>query len=203
MAKGDDSRTEILEAAKKLFLSKGYGSTSMRDIAKEAGDRAVAGIYNHFPGKEAVFQSLIEEHNPTREAAETLLSVEGDTAAQFLRNLMKTMLPVVMNNYEFLELAQIDLREFSGKNTRRLLQFSVFPHAIQVAGKLQSLPGMKPFDALVLLRLLVSVFLGYAITRQMAPDMMIERLSEDTWIDAYVSMILGGLCEDTAKDDSQ
>lgn len=203
MPKGDQARVEILEAAKRLFLSKGYGSSSMRDIAKEAGDRAVAGIYNHFSGKEAVFQALIEEHNPAHHAIDALISVEGDTATEFLRNLMNTMLPLLLKNYEFLELAQIDLREFGGKNTRRILQLNVVPQAVQMAAKLQSLPGMKPVDPLVLLRLLVSVFLGYAITRHLAPDMMMQRLSDSEWIDAYVSMILSGLCETTGKDASQ
>ena len=55
--KGAEARAEILEAAWKLFITKGYASTSLRDIAAAAGNRAVGGIYNHFASKELLFQN--------------------------------------------------------------------------------------------------------------------------------------------------
>ena len=64
LTKGEQTRAEILSAARRLFLSQGFNGTSMRAIAQEAGGRAVAGLYNHFPTKEAIFKALIEEQNP-------------------------------------------------------------------------------------------------------------------------------------------
>lgn len=41
VSKGDQSRAEILDAARRLFIANGYNGTSMRAIADEAGGRAV------------------------------------------------------------------------------------------------------------------------------------------------------------------
>ncbi len=54
-----DSRSRILDAASALFSEKGYAATSMRDIADAVGIKA-ASLYNHFKGKQELFDSLIE-----------------------------------------------------------------------------------------------------------------------------------------------
>ena len=59
-AKGEEARSEILNAAWKLFITKGYASTSLRDIAKAAGNRAVGGIYNHFKSKDDLAEQAYE-----------------------------------------------------------------------------------------------------------------------------------------------
>ncbi len=59
----DDTRDAIIEAAMRLYTAHGYFSTSMRDIAAEAG-LSTGAIYHHFPGKEAIaresFQRTIQ-----------------------------------------------------------------------------------------------------------------------------------------------
>ncbi len=51
--------TAIRDAAARLFLSHGYGTTTMEDIAEEA-DVAVGSIYAHFGTKAGVYEALIE-----------------------------------------------------------------------------------------------------------------------------------------------
>jgi AcrR family transcriptional regulator len=51
----------VLDAALRLFSHHGYGATSVRQIAEEAGV-SVGAVYHHFPDKEAIFRSLIEEY---------------------------------------------------------------------------------------------------------------------------------------------
>lgn len=48
----------VLEAAERLFLSRGYGGTSMQDVAAAAGV-AKATVYSNFPSKEALFSAVI------------------------------------------------------------------------------------------------------------------------------------------------
>ncbi|SMP51028.1 TetR/AcrR family transcriptional regulator [Anoxynatronum buryatiense] len=55
----EDVRENILAAAKKLFLSKGFEGASMSMIAKEAGV-SKSNLYNYFPAKEALFQALVQ-----------------------------------------------------------------------------------------------------------------------------------------------
>lgn len=49
----------IIPAAREEFLEKGFEQASMRSIASRAGMSA-AGIYRHFPDKEALFAELAE-----------------------------------------------------------------------------------------------------------------------------------------------
>ena len=49
----DDTRDTIIETAMRLYTTRGYFGTSMRDIAAEAG-LSTGAIYHHFPAKEAI-----------------------------------------------------------------------------------------------------------------------------------------------------
>ncbi|MDD4542044.1 MAG: helix-turn-helix domain containing protein [Eubacteriales bacterium] len=48
-----------MKAALKLFSERGYSGVSMREIAADVGIKA-ASIYNHFHGKEDIFQALLD-----------------------------------------------------------------------------------------------------------------------------------------------
>jgi AcrR family transcriptional regulator len=49
----------ILDAAERLFLTRGYTATTMEDLS-EAADVAVGSIYAHFGGKEGVYSALVD-----------------------------------------------------------------------------------------------------------------------------------------------
>lgn len=53
-----DTRDRVLTAAIELFGSRGYDSTSLRDIAAEVGIKAPA-IYNHFESKEQLLGEAV------------------------------------------------------------------------------------------------------------------------------------------------
>jgi AcrR family transcriptional regulator len=53
-------RDEILRAATKLFATKGYHSTTMNEIAKEA-EFSTGSLYNFFKNKEELYFSLLYE----------------------------------------------------------------------------------------------------------------------------------------------
>lgn len=54
----EERRKKILDAAKPLFASKGFEGTSVRDIAK-AADVSNALLYKHFPGKDAIYDEIL------------------------------------------------------------------------------------------------------------------------------------------------
>ena len=58
-ADGQRTRQAILDAALALFADKGYFGTSLRDVAAAVGVRESA-LYNYFPGKEALFNALLD-----------------------------------------------------------------------------------------------------------------------------------------------
>jgi len=60
-ADGQRTRQAILDAALDLFAEKGFFGTSLRDVAAAVGVRESA-LYNYFPGKDALFEALLEDH---------------------------------------------------------------------------------------------------------------------------------------------
>jgi AcrR family transcriptional regulator len=53
------TRERILDVAEALFAEQGFAGTSVRDIAAAAGLTA-ASLYNHFDGKEALYEAVLE-----------------------------------------------------------------------------------------------------------------------------------------------
>lgn len=53
------SRARILDAAEALFAERGFDGASMRDLATAAGLQP-ASLYNHFPGKHALYEAVLE-----------------------------------------------------------------------------------------------------------------------------------------------
>jgi AcrR family transcriptional regulator len=53
-------RNEILRAAKKLFTEKGYRSTSVREIVREAGT-SMGNLYFHFKNKSEILREISRE----------------------------------------------------------------------------------------------------------------------------------------------
>lgn len=53
------TKDSILEAALDLFSQHGYDGTSVREIARAAGIRE-SSLYNHFPGKRAIFDAIVD-----------------------------------------------------------------------------------------------------------------------------------------------
>lgn len=202
LSKGDQARIEILDAARGLFLDHGYHGTSMRAIARAAGDRAVAGLYNHFPTKEAIFRALIEERNPYDELFAALEgALDGVTSApQYIRRALRTVLQVMPKHAEFIQLVQIDRREFNGAHMTHVLQQAVLPRVLDIIQRLQQLPGVKPMDEIVWLRLIASIVIGFVITDQFAGGMPFRRYDHATWADMISDALLYGIAHDDEGD---
>jgi AcrR family transcriptional regulator len=54
-----ETRSALLDAAHRLFVSKGWFATGMRDVANEAGV-ATETLYGHFPSKRVLFQQVVD-----------------------------------------------------------------------------------------------------------------------------------------------
>ena len=67
--KQEDTKTRILEKALELFSAQGYDAVSVDQIARAVGIKAPS-LYNHFPGKRAIFDAILES-TAARYAADT------------------------------------------------------------------------------------------------------------------------------------
>ena len=57
--KQEDTRQKILDKALELFSTRGYNSVSVGEIANAVGIKAPS-LYNHFSGKQAIFDAIVE-----------------------------------------------------------------------------------------------------------------------------------------------
>lgn len=56
-----DTRARLVDTAMRLFMEKGYGSTSVADVLKEAGANS-GSLYHFFPGKQDLLLAVLERY---------------------------------------------------------------------------------------------------------------------------------------------
>lgn len=81
----------VLDAAAQLFLAQGYGGVSMDAVAKRACV-SKATLYAHFPGKEALFRSMIAEQCERMASEATAPAEPAEGIGMALQRLNLTLL---------------------------------------------------------------------------------------------------------------
>ena len=156
--RSEKSRQQILDAALKLFSHRGYGATSVRDIAEEA-ELSKGNVYHHFPDKEAIFRALIDRYFEAT-AAPDFPFLQALSAGTFPENLEEIGLAVrdVVRDYrQYVALIYVDVVEFDGTHVRKFYanmaeRFSAFMRATGMDRELEEklAPGLSPVSAVML-----------------------------------------------------
>ncbi|MGC4068140.1 MAG: TetR/AcrR family transcriptional regulator [Polyangiaceae bacterium] len=89
-------REAILDAAERVFLTDGFQSAKMVDVAEATGV-SVGTLYNYYDSKEAVFMALVERHR-TRYFDMLCASFATEDPIQQLRELVGRSLDFVEKN---------------------------------------------------------------------------------------------------------
>jgi AcrR family transcriptional regulator len=89
-------REHILVTATELFLTEGYGSTSIEAIAKRAGVSKRT-LYARFEDKSALFAAVVHRIIEQIRPAPDVPLVEGDTLAAILRRLALLILQAALS----------------------------------------------------------------------------------------------------------
>ena len=79
--KQEDTKQKILDKALELFSVYGYDSVSVGEIAKAVGIKAPS-LYNHFPGKQAIFDAIVASTAAQYEADTGRIDIHVQNAAQ-------------------------------------------------------------------------------------------------------------------------
>ena len=116
-SKGSKTKDKILKVALKLFSTKGYKATTVRDIAGVMGVKQSA-LYNHFKNKDEILETLIR--NLTSSAIVTLFDGKD---VQELHKEGKTLLAGIARTFKLIG--------FDAKNEAlyRLLMQELFRNA--------------------------------------------------------------------------
>lgn len=139
--KKDYTREQILAAAKKAFLRKGFMKTTMRDIAEGAGI-GLSNIYNYFKGKDEMFhhiamplimemEHMVAEHHNVRYHEEFLKYANGESD-EMMTEHVQSYLRLISHYRDELELILFKAQgsslenfidEYTDECTHQILEF--------------------------------------------------------------------------------
>lgn len=189
--KGERTRQQIIQAAHRLFVERGYHGTSMRQIAEQTG-LALGSIYNHFAGKEDILAVVMMERNPYLDIVPALTLAEGETAEALVRNAAAGMLAALKNRPDDLQLMFIEIVEFKGQHFPQLFE-SLFPQMIGFAQRLAQVNGdLRPIPPPTLLRAFVGFFFAYFMTEWLMGNQFLSESQQSAFED-FVNIYLHGI----------
>jgi AcrR family transcriptional regulator len=197
----NSNQQRILDAAKRLFLTKGYNGSNLRDIAK-AAKVSMGGIYHHFASKEEIYQSLLSGSagSPGSDVAGDMLNVlrllRNPEFPDNLAEVGDAIADTIRKHRETFKLFYIDVLEFEGRNVKPLIQrfrdgFRDLGDLL-LAHKKDELADLHP--ALVI-RVLLDVFIQTRLEEAMLGMSMAESLglSDEEITRQIARLLLEGL----------
>jgi len=191
LSKGERTRLAIEEAAYELFLEQGYSAASMRRIAERAG-LALGGIYNHFSGKEEIFEAIILDKHPYKQILPVILSAPGSTLSEFVRNSAHALVDELGKRPDFIRLMFIEIVEFDSKHMPLFFE-EIFPEFLPLVQRFQSPEGvLRPIAPPLLLRAFLGMFFSFYMTELITEHMDIPEIHENA-LDGFIEIFLHGI----------
>lgn len=112
-----ENQRRIMEAALKLFATQGFHGTNIREIAERVGISTGA-IYTYYPGKEAIFESLVRTYRARVDQwlKRTCASLTSPLSKSDLKRLAAEVREMLYADPEYLLLIYIDVVEFQNQH---------------------------------------------------------------------------------------
>ncbi len=156
--RSERSRTQILDAALKLFSHHGYGATSVQDIA-DAASLSKGNVYHHFEDKESIFRELLDQYFEAMSRPDFPFN-RALAAGEFpdnLEELGRATRQAVQQYRQHVALIYVDVVEFDGSHIRKFYEdmarrFDTFLKSHGMEAKLRSklAEGLSPISAVML-----------------------------------------------------
>jgi TetR/AcrR family transcriptional regulator, acrAB operon repressor len=156
-ARSERSRAQIMRAALKLFSTRGYHGTSVRDIA-HAARVSTGNVYHQFQDKESIFNALLEQYwEALARPDEAFIRALADGAfPNDLQRLARGARESVDQHRAYVALIYVDVVEFEGTHIRRYYsdmasRFQAFLEANRDRLALDRLrDGVRPLTAIMM-----------------------------------------------------
>lgn len=198
--KGEVSQQRIIAAAYTLFLEQGYHGTSMRQIAEAAG-LTMGGVYNHFGGKESIWEAVFMAKHPYQTVLPLVIAAEGESVAGFIRSAAIDVVAELERHNDLLNLMFIELVEFGGAHLPAIFH-SALPLLAPLAERFRRLQGsLRPIPLPILARSFAGLFFSYYITERLMPPEVLALMGDDT-LDAFVDIYLHGILDQSIPSAS-
>jgi AcrR family transcriptional regulator len=186
-------RDQILKAASKVFATKGFHSTTIRDIAKEAGI-ADGTIYNYFENKTALLFGILDLLTAYGRKEASLLDLDPTDMRAFLRAYLR--LPLMALRADDFGLfrvlvSEIVVNPFLRAEYYRRVQEPTLQTARPLLQQWAAQQKIKPLNIDLALRAISGLMLGLIMTHLMGDPTL-----ETQWEalpDFMADLILEGL----------
>jgi AcrR family transcriptional regulator len=110
----------ILEAARTLFLTKGYHGSNLRDIAR-AAQVSMGGIYHHFGSKEEIYHALLHATAAPEALGRIVAHFQVSQFPDNLGEIGEAIFEVARAHRDYFKLMYIDVVEFQSRNVSQLI----------------------------------------------------------------------------------
>lgn len=179
----EQTRAELVEAARLVFLRSGFHGASLEDISLEAGYTTGA-VYSRFGGKDALFLAVLDDHIERRvrrymEAANAAPDFEA-AGREMLRAAVAAgreepgWTPLLMEFWTHAARREELRRAVLERHERQLDTVAELYEAI---GAREGMVFRRP--AREVLRVTTALARGLGLERQLAPDAGLEQVYED------------------------
>jgi len=193
LSKGEHTRQAIEDSAYELFLEQGYSATSMRQIANQAGI-ALGGIYNHYAGKEEIFEAIILDKHPYKQILPLIMTAPGETLAEFVHNAAHALVEELGRRPDFIRLMFIEIVEFNSKHMPGFFD-EIYPEFLPLVQRFQTPNGeLRPIPAPLLLRAFLGMFFSFYMTELITEHMDVPEMHANA-LDGFVEIFLYGILE--------
>jgi AcrR family transcriptional regulator len=196
----DLRRTEILSAAKRVFASKGFHSTTIADVAK-AAKISYGSIYWYYDSKDVLFQELmsLEERSLMNSIADALAKVPDSSPADiFFRVAVKTTFEFFENDKDAVRLIFRDSYALGGDFETHLSRIyenfvSDIEESVKKAQERKEIINTSP----KMIAFSIAALIGQVAHRRLITD---DGLSAEEAADFIVNLLLFGLVPRTKEE---
>lgn len=195
-----DRRSEILEAALRLFAEKGFTAATNAEIARAAGVTAAA-LYYYFPNKEELFRAAVSEHLGQFVPTIAGLTREGNEARgqEPFRSLLRGSLAFFKEEKTQMVLKIVlaegprrpEIRQIWIDQTARIME-PLMPYLVTAIGS----GRIRPIDPRLIFVLLQGPLMSTIIVRDLLQIPILQGLSDDAVVEAVLDTTLTGLLTD-------
>lgn len=141
-------RTQLLGAAREVFVAQGYHAAAMDDIADRAGVSKPV-LYQHFPGKRELYLALLEQHSAELLGGVRRALASTDDNKQRVAATIEAYFVFIDSESEAFRLVfESDLR--SDPDVRAIVDRVGLGCATAIAEVIAEQTGLPPLDAEVL-----------------------------------------------------